>query len=49
MAGCENDQPSWSITDTRIEKWPSGKDQIQSGGKKTRSEDEAEGVAVTFF
>lgn len=32
-----------------IEKWPSGKDQIQSTGRKTRSKDEAEGVAVKFF
>lgn len=48
IAGLENYQPPWS-GDASIEKWPSGKDQIQRTGRKTRSNDEAEGVTVQFF
>lgn len=45
IACFENYQPPWS-GDTRIKKWPSGKDQIGSTGRQTRSKDEAEGVVL---
>lgn len=45
----ENYQNPWSVNDARTKEWPTGEDQIQSNGRKTRFKDEAEGVVVEFF